>query len=102
MRERPVILSPEAQDDLGAIEDYISASGSPASAMRYVERIGNFCARLAVASERGTQRNEIRPGLRVVGFERRIAIAFTVTSEAVLILRIFSGGVDWEDELSQG
>jgi toxin ParE1/3/4 len=37
--------------------------------------------------------------LRIVGFERRITIAFTVSTENVTILGIFYGGRDWEKEL---
>jgi toxin ParE1/3/4 len=49
-----------------------------------------------VGSERGTLRNDIREGLRVVGFERRLAIAFTVETEKVIILRVFVAGQNWE------
>lgn len=37
-------------------------------------------------------RDDIRPGLRLVGFERRTEIAFHVTPSAVVIDRIFHGG----------
>ena len=37
-------------------------------------------------------------GLRIIGFERRITIAFTVDDSQVTILRVFYGGKDWEDE----
>jgi hypothetical protein len=36
------------------------------------------------------------PGLRVIGFERRVTIAFLVTETAVLIEGIFYGGQDFE------
>lgn len=45
---------------------------------------------------RGHHRNDIRPGLRIVGFERRVTIAFCVDESAVTILRVFYGGRDWE------
>jgi hypothetical protein len=32
--------------------------------------------RFETAGERGMRRNDIRPGLRVVGFERRATMAF--------------------------
>jgi hypothetical protein len=35
------------------------------------------------------------PVLRVVGFERRVAIAFTVTPTEVTILRFYYGGQNW-------
>ncbi|WP_348626490.1 hypothetical protein [Mesorhizobium sp. LNJC384A00] len=42
----------------------------------------------------------MRPGLRIVGFERRLTVAFTVEGDQVVILRVFYGGVNWEDELA--
>ena len=45
---------------------------------------------------RGTQRDDLLPGLRVTGFERRVTIAFVVTADAVLIEGIFYGGRDFE------
>jgi toxin ParE1/3/4 len=45
---------------------------------------------------RGQARDDLLPGLRTVGFERRATIAFMVTSEAVLIEGVFYGGRDFE------
>jgi len=36
----------------------------------------------------------------IIGFERRVAIAFTVDAERVTILRIFYGGRSWEADMS--
>jgi toxin ParE1/3/4 len=44
--------------------------------------------------------DDLAPGLRVTGFERRVTILFTVTVEEVVILRVFYGGVDWEPLLA--
>jgi toxin ParE1/3/4 len=56
---------------------------------------------LAEFPERGTIRNELVPGLRIVGFERRAAIAFIVEADAVRIMRVLYGGrafpKDWSD-----
>jgi toxin ParE1/3/4 len=51
---------------------------------------------MAMASERGHLREDIRPGLRIVGFERRVTIAFTVTETRVTILRLFYAGKNWD------
>ena len=45
---------------------------------------------------RGTLRDDIRPDLRIVGFERRLTLAFMVEEERVVFLRVFSGGQNWE------
>jgi toxin ParE1/3/4 len=99
VKRRPVGWSPSARNDLQQIHDYISDAGSPVNALRFIERIAVYCETLDYASERGQRRDDIRPGLRVVGFERRVAIAFEVDDERVTILRIFYGGVDWERAL---
>lgn len=61
-----------------------------------IVRIIDFCLRLETFPRRGTQRDDVLPGLRTVGFERRITIAFTVTvtAAAVVIEGIFYGGQD--------
>lgn len=97
MKVRAVVYAPEAQEDLNALYDRIAEAAAPATAIGYIDRIEAFCSGLSVASERGQLRNDIRPGLRTVGFERRITIAFAVEPERVVILRLFYGGRDWEE-----
>lgn len=99
MKSRLVELSGEALLDLQRIYDRVAEDSSHVTARRYTDRITDFCERLDLASERGTLRNEVRPGLRTIGFEKRVTVAFVVEPESVVILRIFHGGVDWEREL---
>lgn len=99
MKERRVLFSPEAEADLEVIYDLIADAAAPSVAISYVERLEGYFAGMALASERGHRRDDVRPGLRIVGFERRITIAFTVSAEDVTILRIFYAGRDWENEL---
>lgn len=97
MKRRVVFYTEEAGGDLDWVYDVIAeASGSIVTASRYEQRIRAFCDNLDYASERGQRRDDIRPGLRIVGFERRMSIAFEVGDERVTILRIFYGGADWE------
>uniref|UniRef100_B0SUM6 Plasmid stabilization system n=1 Tax=Caulobacter sp. (strain K31) TaxID=366602 RepID=B0SUM6_CAUSK len=74
--------------------DYIAGRGAPNAAMNYVLRLEVRCLSLADFPEQGSQRDDIRPGLRVLGFERRTMIAFHVTSADVVIDRILHGGRD--------
>jgi len=101
VKSRSIIYAPEAGDDLDWIYDTIAGAGSPDTADHYSKRIRAFCERLEHGSERGTLRNDVRAGLRVVGFEKRVAVAFLVEEERVVILRIFYGGVNWEDKLRE-
>lgn len=96
MKARQVVFAPEAKDDLFALYDWIAGAASPDVALSYVERVETYCLGFADAGERGHRRDDIRPGLRVTGFERRLTIALSVTEERVTILRIFYGGRNWE------
>lgn len=97
MKQYRVIFAPEARDDLLVLYDWIAAASSPDTALSYIELIGTYCRGLTHAAERGTRRDDLRPGLRVIGFERRVSIAFSVHDERVTILRIFYGGRNWEE-----
>ena len=50
------------------------------------------CLRLAVFSERGTRRDDVLPGLRVIGFERQVVIAFHMGAVRVMTDRVLYGG----------
>lgn len=97
---RSVVFSPEARDDLFALYDHIAAEAGPARALAYIGRIETACRRLEMFPERGQSRDDLRPGLRVIGFERRAVIALHVDTERVTILRILHGGRDVDLALS--
>ncbi|MGO1163886.1 type II toxin-antitoxin system RelE/ParE family toxin [Brucella pseudogrignonensis] len=101
MIRRSVVLSPEAETDLVALYDWIAERASPDTALGYIDRLENYIRDLEYASERGTLHNDIREGLRTVGFERRITIAFNVTAQEVIVLGLFYGGQNWQEALSQ-
>jgi len=100
MRRRAVVYTTDAGDDLDHIYHIIAEASSPITADRYEARIRAFCERLEYGSERGTRRDDVRPDLRVIGFERRVTVAFVVEAERVVILRLFYGGANWSDELA--
>lgn len=101
MIPREVILSPEAEANLLALYDWIADHASPDTALGYIQRLEKYVRGFDVASGRGTLRNEIREGLRTVGFERRVTIAFTVTEDQVIVLGFFYGGQNWQGILSE-
>lgn len=51
---------------------------------------------------RGTKRDDLRQGLRIVPFKKRTAIAFEIDEERkiVTIIRVFYGGQDYDTVLS--
>lgn len=97
--KRRVVFSPEAQADLLALYEYVAEQSSAAVAIGYIARIEAYCLGFDLGAERGSQRDDIRPGLRTVGFERRITIAFHVDARTVTIHRVLYGGRNVESAL---
>lgn len=91
---RPVLFAPEAREDLRRLYLHIAEASGEDRALAYLGRIEAFCLGFADFPERGTRRDDLSPGLRVVGFRRRVTLAFTVDANAVVFLRILYGGRD--------
>ena len=94
-----VTFRPRAEADLLALYDYIVGQAGSAIASGYIDRIEAACMALATFPERGTPRDDIWPGLRTIGFERRATIAFRVLKTQVEIVTIAYGGWDFESNL---
>jgi plasmid stabilization system protein ParE len=87
-----VVFTETANADLDDIFAWIADHAGLEVALAYTGRIERFCHEMTPFPQRGTARNDVRPGLRTVGFERRATIAFTVKGEDVIILRILYAG----------
>jgi toxin ParE1/3/4 len=98
MITRKVVLRPAAETDLTELYDSITErSGYPARAIEYIRRIRAYCETLASFPERGRRRDDLRRDLWIIGFERRVVIAYKVLDTGdVEIGRIFYGGQDYE------
>jgi toxin ParE1/3/4 len=96
MKRYEVSFRPHAEADLFALYIYIARESGRAVAGAYIDRIEAACLALATFPKRGRQRDDIRPGLRTMRFERRATIAFIVREAEVVIVRIFYGGQDYE------
>jgi toxin ParE1/3/4 len=66
----------------------------PRAPRAYTDRIVSYCLGFATFPERGRRRDDLRPELRVIGFGRRVTIAFHVTSDRITIDRVLYGGRD--------
>ena len=95
-----VVFTPRAEAQLANLYDYIAKHGGAARAQKYVAGIVAVCRAMADIPWRGTKRDDIRPGLRTVGYRRRVTIAFSVEEKVVVIHGIFYGGRDFERILS--
>ena len=96
---RKVVFRPQAEADLIALYEYIAHQSSISIAGNYLDRIEKACMGLATFPERGRRRDDILPGLRTIGFERRVTIAFRVLKTRVEIVTIAYGGRDFEGAL---
>ncbi len=98
MKRRIVQYSIRSEDDAARILETVETAAGLTTALNYLRRLRDFCERLEFGAERGTRYNDIRHGLRIVGFERRVTVAFTVDEDRVTVLRLFYGGQDWKRE----
>jgi toxin ParE1/3/4 len=87
-----VVFAETAKADLDDIFAWIADRAGLKVALAYTSRVERFCLAMTPFPQRGTLRNDIRPGLRTLGFERRVTIAFTVRGDEVIILRILYAG----------
>ena len=96
-----IIFAPEARDQLGQLHAYISTAASAETASGFVNGLIDHIAGLETFPKRGTARDNIRPGLRTMGWRRRVTIAFMVEERAVVLIGIFYGGRDFEALVSE-
>jgi toxin ParE1/3/4 len=86
-----VTIRPSAEADIDGLYEFI-ARDSPPNAVEFTRRIREHCHQLSLFPERGSPHDDLEPGLRVIGFERRVAILFRVLDTEVEIVRILYGG----------
>lgn len=100
VNEYRVAFRREALLQLEELYDYIADSGSPRHATRYTESIVGFSEELGTFPRRGTVRDDIRPGMRTIGYGTRVIVAFAILDGVMAILGIFYGGCDFETILT--
>jgi toxin ParE1/3/4 len=91
-----VAFSPKAEIQLQQMEAYLANRFYPGNVRRYMDRLMECCLDLGKAPHRGRTREDLRPGLRVIGFERKASIYFTVVGEQVFIISVLYGGRTFE------
>ena len=91
-----VVFTPLAERHLDALHRYITSRSGEDRADNFIGRIVGFCQSLSTFPVRGAARDDLLPGLRTIGFERRATIAFVVEPDLVIIEGVFYGGRDYE------
>lgn len=101
MKRYEVHFLADAINDIDALFCHIAEDTSFEIAVRYLARIERLCFSLETFPQRGTEVSGRNPGLRTMGFERRVTILFKVGDERVEILRILYGGRNLEPVLEK-
>ena len=99
MASHRIVFTPEARDQLDSLHAYISTAADAETASRFVDGIIDRIAKLTDFPNRGTLRDDLRPGLRTLPWRRRVTIAFVVEENDVVVIGIFYGGRDFESLL---
>jgi toxin ParE1/3/4 len=91
-----VVFTPQARRHLRSIYAFLAREASPDIAQRFIDGIVSHMARFSDFPNRGTLREDLRPGLRTTSWRRRVTITFSVEQNSVFVLGIFYGGQDFE------
>ena len=103
MKRLEIVFAKRALRDLDRLEGRIAReAGNLPTAERYCDRIVQACLRIGDAPEGSPLRDDIRSGLRLRHFERRLIIAYRIESERVVIFRIIDGRRNYPRILSGG
>jgi toxin ParE1/3/4 len=99
-----ILFAPEAEEQLAQLYHYLADVASPDIAATYTECIVTYCENLHVFPVRGTGRDDVRPGLRITNYKKRVVIAFSVeeAEKTVFIIGFFYGGQNYEALLHEG
>lgn len=103
-RRYRIELAPDVALDLIAIARHVETwTQDRALADRTVAAIRSYLGSFDTVPHRGTRRDDLRQGLRIVPFQRRTTVALTVDEVrgSVRVLRVFYAGQDYEAILSK-
>ena len=89
-----VVFSPATSDDLQKLLIYLAPEMGLGEARDYVGKIKAYCLGFSTFPQRGMLRDDLWPGLRLVGYRHKATIAFQVRGDVVRIARIYHRGRD--------
>lgn len=98
--EYRIVFHMVAEAELGQLDDDIAERVSPMIAWNFIVGIRDRCLGLSTFPQRGTERVEIMPGLRSVGYRRTVGIAFAAEGERGADPGVFSTPVGTSQRIS--
>jgi toxin ParE1/3/4 len=91
------VLSESAVEDLRSLHAYIAEDNASFQiAERYIDRILASFDKLETFPEIGRKRDDLKPGFRTYGFERKVLVVYSIREDVVRIEQTFYGGRDVE------
>jgi toxin ParE1/3/4 len=97
MKRYSVVFRETAKADLQSIFSYVlDQSKNRQTALGYIRRIRNKCAKIGDAPLGGVARPDLATDIRMAVFERSIVILYFVEDDCVRITNIFFGSRDYE------
>lgn len=96
-----VTFSLRAGRQLDELYRTIELDSGTERADRFVNSIVEYCLGFDTFPERGMRRNDIWPGLRIVGFRHVASIVFRFEGDHVVIHGVYYGGQDFEANLKE-
>jgi toxin ParE1/3/4 len=97
-----VVFSEEADRHLLSIWQYLAERGGPEAADRFVRLVTEKCAGLSTMPDRGSPRDDLKPGMRTVPIPRRATIGYVVTGDDVVVVGIGYRGQDMSKLVAEG
>ena|SRR5688572_19285861 len=90
------VLDRDAEADLSNIRAHLESAVSAAFADAFIDQVFSYFAGYSDFPYRGTMRDDVRPGVRLVGWRKILTIAFKISepTEKVVILGVFYRGRD--------
>ena len=82
MRSYRVALDPAAVEDLAAIRAFVADAAGESVAERLIDRVLSHIDGFATAPKRGRARDDLRIGLRTIGWRRTVTLIFAVDDDA--------------------
>jgi len=96
-----VHYSPEALRQFDELDTYLTEQAGTRVAAAYLDRLLDFCDRIAVPPVIGHHRDDLLPGLMTRTFEKTRVVCFLLVDDVVHIVAIYGGRQDWEQHLRE-
>lgn len=97
--------TPEAEQQLQDLDDWITEAASAGIARRFVSAIMDHIDGILLFPLAGRARDDVRPGMRTTTFKKKTLVAYALdeSSDEIMIniLGVFHGGQDWKAALSE-